>query len=199
MKGFTTQTRNRKAIIKDLCKSTRLRPENILETVEQEQCFWHERYANKPASKAFTIEELLTAPVSEPRVGIGKFTSTANSHKKHQNLFSAFCGFWYLAMFTDNLGKKDFNFNVWTGDRFAFHPAECRNIIEGTHGTDTYHQWVKTVKDNFSTSSSWLVAEAKKAIPQWAAASVVCCDSSARLVAQVPDIEVRSGVAFFIY
>ena len=199
MKGFATQTRNRKAIIKDLCKSTRLRPENILETVEQEQRYWHERYSNKPACKLFSIEELLTPPHQEPRVASNNFVASSETHKNHQHLFSATCGFWMLGMFTDNVGKRDFNFNVWTGERMAFHPAQCRNIIEGTHGTDTYHQWVKTVKDDFNTSSSWLVAEAKKAIPQWAAASIVCCDSSARLVAQVPDIEVRSGVAFFIY
>jgi hypothetical protein len=194
-KGFATKTKSPKALIKDICTTKKLTPQNIGATVVWLQTEWLRDYGNRHPSEpiakaAFNRGEKKYAEANP------KFNMFNKSHTIEEHIFSGFCGSWALMIMRQADGQIDWQVCLWCGDRFAFHPKQVENFALPNLGEQGFKDWKKHVMSEFDSSIKWLMDEAKRLCPGIKAWSAVCCDSSKRLCKQMPGVHVYRGVAF---
>lgn len=184
MTGFAT-TVDRKSIIKSLRQTKNLKPQNIDAYVQKVRKDWDNEYLSR-IIPSVTSQDVFRSDddfIDETTDGF---------------IFEGIYGHWCLKAFKED-NKPKFMFGVWTGERFCFHPGQARMFVESAIGTQDFHKWVASVKANFEPASKRLITEIKRVVPKYSATSVTASESSARLLANVPEIDVQSGVAFLVY
>lgn len=108
--------------------------------------------------------------------------------------FHAHMGYWDVTVLRNLRDKNwDMTVNVWSGDRYSFHPDVIEEDITRKYGRVVYKQWQAMVMEDLDSLKT-LVKAARDRIDV-VAPSIVCCARSARLCRRV-GIPVKGQYAF---
>jgi hypothetical protein len=157
------------------------------------QDLWYADYSDRIYE--YSIEDLLAKEWQELEVDENcSAFKMEDSHKHLRPTLHAQLGYWTLSV-VRNLREKDWDMtvNVWSGDRYNFHPDVIEKDITRKYGSVVYKQWQAMVMDDLDSLQT-LVNEVRNRI-DFVAPSIVCCERSARLCRRV-GIPVKGQFAF---
>ena len=198
-RGFGAPTITPRLIVRDMSKSVRQLGTNTPNIVEELRTLWDQEYSNR--TRDFFTEEYMYSldadalKIFEPESLIRGNTN----HTLKEHLFVASCGGWMLKVMRQRDGQIDFDFSVFNGGGFVFHPTEARNQILDHHCPEVFNRWRKHVRKTFAVCAPQLITACKEALPNLRAWSVTCCDSSERLMKSLDGVIVRDKIAYLAW
>jgi len=198
--GFGVPTITPKLIVRDMSKSVRDLRTNTPALVEKLRTIWDRDYSSR--TRPFFTEErmyLLDGDALKVIDPADMVLGTSVNHTIQEHLFVAGCGGWMLKVMRQANGQIDFDFSVFNGGGFVFHPDEARNQILDHHSPEVYDKWRKHVRKTFAVCAPQLIAACKKELPNLRAWSCTCCDSSERLMRSLDDVIVRDKIAYLVW
>ena len=194
--GFGVSTQTPQQIIRSMCQTELLRPQNIDEYVLNNRSIYDLDYPHR--IHTFT-EHPLECYKEEPSSQVGGTYRHHSAGKDAHWKYMGKHGFLLLlvAEYPD-LGYVDFSVDTNIGGRTVFHKQQAKNNIIRVYGEDVYKEWRRRVLDTYDESIAWLMNDISEKCPGLKAHSVTTCESAERLMARTPNVYLHRKVAFLI-
>lgn len=188
-----------RVIAKDISRSVRCLGVNTDEYVESHRRMWEKDYPNRRCAY-FSEEKMYAHKDAELEViPVSEFRKVNRSHSVEQIVFAAKQGEWMLKVMRESSGRLHWDFAVYNGDGWTFHPDESRNKILAHHSQEVYDRWRRHVRASFDVAAPQLIAACKEAFPTLRAWSVTSCDRSDRLMRSLDDVVVINRIAYLVW
>ena len=194
--GFGVSTQTPQQIVRSMCQTKDLRPENIEGFVLDNR----EKYdADYPYREQHFVNHPLNCTRESPYSEVGIEGWHQGVQKPMFVRYIGFHGLWHLGVVhypTDR--HTDFSVNADIGSVFSFHKLEAKNNIIRVYGEDVYKEWRRRVLDTYDESIAWLMNDISEKCPGLKAYSITTCESAERLMARTPNVYLHRKVAFLI-
>ena len=194
--GFGVSTQTPQQIIRSMCQTELLRPQNIDEYVQNNRSRYDLDYTYRVHDFK---KHPLNCPPESPYSTVGIEGWHQGAEKPMSLRYLGFHGLWHLgAIYYPTDGHTDFSVNANIGAVFSFHKLEAKNNIIRVYGEDVYKEWRRRVLDTYDESIAWLMNDISERCPGLKAHSVTTCESAERLMARTPNVYLHRKVAFLI-
>ena len=194
--GFGVSTQTPQQIIRSMCQTKHLRPENIEEFVLSNRSIFDQDYPYR--IHTFT-EHPLESYAEKPSSHVGGTSYHRRGKISLSAKYTGMHGFLTLSVaeYLD-LGYADFSVDANIGGRAVFHKLQAKNNIVRVYGEDVYKEWRRRVLDTYDESIAWLMNDISEKCPGLKAYSITTCESAERLMARTPNVYLHRKVAFLI-
>ena len=198
-RGFGAPTITPRLIVRDMSKSVGLLGTNTPNLVQELRNLWNKDYLMR--TRDFFSEDLMYSlkddalHVIDPK----SLTKGNTDHTIKEFPIIAELAEWMLKVMRQADGQIDFDFSVFNGAGFCFHPGEARNQILDHHSLEVFNRWRKHVRKTFAVCAPQLITACKEALPNLRAWSITCCDSSERLMKSLDSVIVRDKIAYLVF